>query len=142
MKRPVRLTTYTPLWHCSPCAVSPVEMNLKLDTDKSLKGHTLLLLSPWTPADEWFDRINTEYPGLEVIYHKLEFGGKATATLVPAEEWSRVTILLTGGFLPTRDEAPKLEYVQLLSAGANQITKQPLFLDTDIAFCTANGVHG
>ncbi|KAF3771303.1 hypothetical protein M406DRAFT_240378, partial [Cryphonectria parasitica EP155] len=60
-------------------------------------------------------------------------------------EWKDVTILLTGysrEFLPEKDDVPKLQYVQLSSAGANAIVSDPLYTDTDVAFCTANGVHG
>jgi len=116
-------------------------MNLKQNADGTLKGHSLLLLSPWTPPAEWLDKVRDEYPKLEINYRVVEFGAK-TMESVSSEDWSRVTILLTGSFLPTRERAPRLEYVQLLSAGANQILKNPLFLDTDITFCTANGVHG
>jgi len=115
-------------------------MNLKSKPDETLKGHKLLLLSPWKPSAEWLDRIRDEYPGLEVSYHTIEFGAKTVA--VPDEEWSRVTILLTGSYLPKKNQVPRLQYVQLISAGANQILKNPLFLETDVTFCTANGVHG
>lgn len=109
--------------------------------DKSLKGHKLLILSPWKPPAEYVRKLQEEHPGLEVVHYELAWGGKASGK-VPQEEWKDVTILLTGSSLPSREEAPKLEYVQLMSAGANHILNHPLFLGTEIAFCTANGVHG
>lgn len=119
-------------------------MNLKLTSGKGpgLEGHLLLLLSPFKPPAEWLDSVKSDYPGLEVVYRELAFFGTPGKDVISSEEWGRVTILLTGSYLPPRDVAPKLEYVQLISAGANQILDKPLFLDTDIAFCTANGVHG
>lgn len=64
------------------------------------------------------------------------------------EEWKDVTILLTFTYLPQPKDAPKLQYVQLISAGANHILDHPLFRDgrgdgkEEVQFCTANGVHG
>jgi hypothetical protein len=52
-----------------------------------------------------------------------------------------VTYGMTYNVLPTRELAPKLQYMQLCSAGANHIHRLPLYEETDIAFCTANGVH-
>ena len=111
--------------------------------NRSLKGHKLLLLIPEAPPQEYLDRLHTNFPGLEVVYHRLDWRETKTQTLFPEEEWKDITILLaSGNALPTKDLAPKLQYVQLMSAGANHILKNPLFSDTDIAFCTANGVHG
>jgi len=115
-------------------------MNLKMVPNKSLKGHKLLILSPWKPSAAYLDKLRGEHADLEIVHYALPWGGKIES--VPEEEWQDVTILLSGSSMPSRDQAPKLEYVQLLSAGANQILKNPLFTDTNIAFCTANGVHG
>ena len=35
-----------------------------------------------------------------------------------------------------------MAFVQLSSAGANFLPKMPLFAETEVPFCTANGVHG
>ncbi|KAK1770037.1 D-isomer specific 2-hydroxyacid dehydrogenase [Phialemonium atrogriseum] len=111
--------------------------------NRSLEGHKLLLLIPEAPPQEYLDRLHTNFPGLEVVYHRLDWRETKTQTLFPEEEWKDITILLaSGNALPTKDLAPKLQYVQLMSAGANHVLKNPLFSDTDIAFCTANGVHG
>lgn len=65
------------------------------------------------------------------------------------EEWKDVTILLTFTYLPQPKDAPTLQYVQLISAGANHVLGHPLFRDgrgdgeeEEVVFCTANGVHG
>ncbi|KAK0715957.1 oxidoreductase-like protein [Lasiosphaeris hirsuta] len=105
-----------------------------------VQGHKLAVIMPLIPEPSFFDDLKSEFPDLEIIVHKLEWG--QTAAPFPASEWADVTIILTFNTLPTPEEAPKLEYVQLLSAGANHILDNPLFKDTDITFCTANGVHG
>jgi phosphoglycerate dehydrogenase-like enzyme len=40
------------------------------------------------------------------------------------------------------EQAPKLKYVHLFSAGADRILKHPLFLNTDIKFTNGSGIHG
>lgn len=57
-------------------------------------------------------------------------------------DWSKATVLLTGPLVPAVGQAPNLQLVQLQSAGANYLLDNPLFKDTDVAFSTANGVHG
>lgn len=106
--------------------------------NKTLKGHKLLVALPsFKPSKEEVDELKSRYPGLEV-----QLGSVKDVT---KEEWKDVTILVTGynsEGLPDKDDVPNLEYVQLSSAGANLVVSDPLYKDTDIAFCTANGVHG
>lgn len=111
-----------------------------------LKGHKLLMLvpPPFAPSAEYLAQLKEKYPDLEVFVHSTTWADKTTPT--PSEEsgwrWEDITILVTGSALPDKEKAVKLQYVQLLSAGANHILKNPLFAETDVAFCTANGVHG
>lgn len=106
--------------------------------NKTLKGHKLLVALPsFKPSEEEIDELQSRYSGLEV-----QLGSVKDVT---KEEWKDVTILVTGynrEGLPDKDDVPNLEYVQLSSAGANLVVSDPLYKDTDIAFCTANGVHG
>lgn len=115
---------------------------VQINSNKTLKGHKLLLLIPWEPSSEYLARIQDQFPDLEIATHNHEWASTDAHTGIPDHVWKDVTILLTGSSLPEQKKAPKLEYVQLLSAGANHILKNPLFTDTEIAFCTANGVHG
>jgi hypothetical protein len=88
------------------------------------------------------DQLKTQFPDLEVVSHEMAWGERDTSNIVPGEDWEDITILCAGSGLPDKDQAPKLQYVQLFSAGANHILEHPLFTETDIVFCTANGVHG
>jgi hypothetical protein len=110
--------------------------------NKTLKGHKLLLLSPWPADTQFIAKLRAEFPDLECVVHQLGWAQRAPSADFPDEDWRDVTILLTGSALPAPEKAPKLQYVQLVSAGANHILKNPLFTDTNVAFCTANGVHG
>lgn len=106
--------------------------------NKTLEGQKLLItLGEFSPSTEEIDAVKQKYPDLDV-----QVGQKKDIT---KEEWKDVTILLTTHNregLPDKDDVPNLQYVQLSSAGANLIVTDPLYTDTDVAFCTANGVHG
>jgi len=115
---------------------------LMSEPNRTLKGHKLLILSPMPASQHLIDQIKALFPDLEIAYHQLAWGVRDTSSVVPSGEWKDVTILLTGSGLPEKEQAPKLQYVQLFSAGANHILDHPLFKETDIVFCTANGVHG
>jgi phosphoglycerate dehydrogenase-like enzyme len=60
---------------------------------------------------------------------------------IPADVWQRTEALLTLRALPTLEQAPNLRWVQLYSAGVNQILKQPLYQEKQVTFTTASGVH-
>ncbi|KAF4835142.1 D-2-hydroxyacid dehydrogenase [Colletotrichum tropicale] len=108
----------------------------------TLKGQKLLILSQFKPDEDFYAKLHSQFPDLKVVYHELGFPEKKPGSTFDESEWKDVTILLTGSALPDPEQAPKLQYVQLQSAGANHILKHPLFTDTDAVFATANGVHG
>lgn len=108
----------------------------------TLKGHKILVLTPWDTPQEYLAGLRSRFPDLEVTVHKQQWDVIVYDDPIPESCWDGVTILVTGSCLPTLEQAPKLQFVQLLSAGANFILDKPLFTDTDIAFCTSNGVHG
>ncbi|EPE08570.1 glyoxylate reductase [Ophiostoma piceae UAMH 11346] len=103
----------------------------------------LLITAPRKPTQPWVERIQAKFPGLRVIYRDLQWGQTLPHESLKDDEWANITVLLTTSSLPASAAVvPRLRYVQLFSAGANLIIKQPLFTDTDIVFATANGVHG
>lgn len=111
----------------------------KTPPNRTLQGHKLLVLvlPSWTPPEKDIEQVRNRYPDLVVQVGKMDELTK--------DDWKDVTILLTGysrETLPKKDDVPKLQYVQLSSAGANLVVSDPLFSETDVAFCTANGVHG
>jgi hypothetical protein len=110
-------------------------------SNPTLKGHKLLIAIPMDVPQAFLDAIKAEFSDLDVVHHKLEWGLNITAPF-PDEEWRDVTVLMTFATLPTVEQAPRLQFVQLISAGANHILDKPIFKDTDVKFCTANGVHG
>ncbi|KAK5652887.1 hypothetical protein OQA88_9553 [Cercophora sp. LCS_1] len=114
--------------------------NITTSANETLKGHRLVILMPMEIPTVFLEPIQAKYPDLKIEAHRTEWGSKASP--IPEEDWKDVTILLTFLPFPTPEQAPNLQYVQLISAGANHILDVPLFKDTSIPFCTANGVHG
>lgn len=104
-------------------------------------SEVLLVITPWTPLPEWVASLEKLTPGVEVITHETAMYATELPSEISPETWKRVTVLLTWKLLPTKEQAPNLKYVQLQSAGCNQALGLPIFEETDIAFCTANGVH-
>lgn len=117
-------------------------MRVNVSHNKTLKGHTLLLLLPDDLPAAPLDAIRSRFPELRILARRQPWADADAHARIPDAEWSLVTILVTGSALPLREKAPRLQYVQLISAGANHVLDNPLFTDTDVAFCTANGVHG
>lgn len=111
----------------------------KMPPNKTLEGHKLVVLdtSGWRPSSEELAALKKKYRDLTIQVGKM--------AEITDDDWKDTTALLasfnkTG--LPDKDLVPKLQYVQLSSAGANLVVDHPLYKDTDVAFCTANGVHG
>jgi len=62
---------------------------------------------------------------------------------LPEGIWDDATLLCTFNAFPKAlDLAPKLSFLQLLSAGSNQIQKHPIYTDSEIPIATATGIHG
>lgn len=120
-------------------------MLVKAGPNKTLRGHKLLIIAPWKEPDGLVAKLTAEFPDLQVVYFAQDWHGAPAGLPVsslPAETWKDVTVLLTFSTLPKPEEAPRLAYVQLMSAGINHLVETPLYRDTDVEFCTANGVHG
>lgn len=116
-------------WSATPSSANP-----------TLKGNQLLIITPVPPAPEWVEGVKKQFPDLDIVHSdKNPWGLNVTDEDI---DWKDVTVLLTGPLVPTIEQSPKLQLVQLQSAGANYLLDNPLFKDTDVAFSTANGVHG
>ena len=110
--------------------------------NKELTGHKLVFLAPWVIPKEWIAATKERYPGLEIIDRDFNPWQPGPPDLPDGVDWETVTLLVTGPVLPRPEQTPQLRHVQLLTAGANYALNTPLFKDTEVAFSTANGVHG
>ena len=85
----------------------------------ALDGHKLLWLAVkmMQPSEEWLKRVKAAHPGLEIVLAEQDTW--RNQTLNEDLDWANFTILLTGGVLPTPEQAPKLQLVQVGDAIAN-----------------------
>lgn len=104
-------------------------------------GEVLLVLVPWALSEDYLRQVSSIGSGIRVITHKTSQHDTEVPKDISDETWATVTILLTWRLIPTKEQAPNLHYVQLLSAGCNHVIGLPIFEETNISFCTANGVH-
>lgn len=105
---------------------------------KSSPATTRVLFNPdvtYHPTDAELAAMHAALPGLELI----EAHGKSELSAADLRE---VEILMTDLKVP-RDLSvfPKLKWIQLISAGANQVTKTAI-ADSNILVTTASGLHG
>ena len=65
------------------------------------------------------------------------------ALTCPPELLKRVNVLVTISWLPQKaSEVPNIKFIQFISAGTNHVSNHPIYTDTKIPLCSANGVHG
>lgn len=60
---------------------------------------------------------------------------------VPDSIWAETEILFTGRTLPTPEQAPRLRWIQLASAGFDWAVKQPIGQLPDIDLTSSSGMH-
>ena len=108
----------------------------------------LLCLLPFPEPKEIVNALRKRFPGIEITYYQISFTFdqeilRKELEKVPKSLWHDVTILYTFSSFPDNlSDVPKLELVQLPSAGSNQIQKHPLYTESDVTISTASGIHG
>src|ERR1700755_3528563 len=108
-----------------------------MTVNTTFDGHKLLITTHWQPTQAQLDHLHAQFPGLVIKYHVLRSWADVVVPQHVQDEFKDATILLTGRLLPERSQAPKLAYVQLVSAGLNRITEQPLFAEPKVHFANA-----
>ncbi|KAL5418261.1 hypothetical protein PMIN04_007418 [Paraphaeosphaeria minitans] len=116
------------------------------------RGSGLVLLAvlplPENAAKDTIAEIKEEFPDLEYhyLFQKLEIKKNSPPdghVDVPADLLKRVNVLVTLSWLPAKEsDVPKIKFIQFISAGTNHVAKHPIYTDTKIPLCSANGVHG
>lgn len=90
-----------------------------------------------TQADEaLIQHLREVSPRLNIVHHPAHAPGE-----IPPDAWDDVEVLFTWDVLPDRDVAPRLRWVQVLSAGVDHVVENPLFADGDVTLTTASGIH-
>lgn len=60
---------------------------------------------------------------------------------VPDKLWATTDILYSTGRLPDAEQAPRLRWVQLHSAGVDRLTNHPLLAAENVSVTTSSGIH-
>lgn len=95
----------------------------------------VMVLSTFHFDEQQLDRLRAVSPRLHVVQHTTRQPEE-----VPAELWAEAEVLCTVRAVPEPDRAPRLRWVQLLSAGADHVMDRPMF-DGDVALTTTSGIH-
>lgn len=109
------------------------------------KENVLFLLPVDEPKDS-LAKFRSKYPDYDFTFKTVHFPGQGDDddSAVPTSEFKDVTILVTLFSLPPnpKTDAPLLNFVQLFSAGSNQIQRHPIYTNTDVTISTSSGIHG
>ena len=108
------------------------------------KDH-LLCAVPEPEPTKVIEHLRDKFPEIEITWKQVPFtfDAEALKNSLPQNVWEDISILFTFAAFPEKkDEAPKLDLVQLLSAGSNQIQKHWIWKEKEIDICTASGIHG
>jgi phosphoglycerate dehydrogenase-like enzyme len=83
-------------------------------------------------SDEIMNDIRAVSPRLHVERHYPK---------VPDKVWSTVDIMYSTSQLPEPEQVPRLRWVQLHSAGIDNLRTHPLMLADNVRFTTSSGIH-
>jgi len=106
----------------------------------------VLAVLPW-PKEQCqagIEALQKEFDHLEVQHFYSHFeNGKITVDDIPEGLPAKASYIATLFWLPKdADEIPKTKLIQFFSAGTNHVAKHPIYTDSKIPLCSANGVHG
>lgn len=84
-----------------------------------------------------FDDIEVEY------IQNVHKNGVSESTTIPKDLLTRASYLATLYWLPLQpSDLPNTQLIQFFSAGTNHVAQHPIYTDSKIPLCSANGVHG
>lgn len=105
----------------------------------------ILLTLPFPEPKPQLASLRSKFPKAEFHYHQINHPNDPAGPSeeIPAKIWREVTVLYTLFTFPTKvQDAPNLDLIQLVSAGSNQIQKNPIYTDSDVLISTSSGIHG
>jgi phosphoglycerate dehydrogenase-like enzyme len=112
----------------------------------SKEKELVLAVLPW-PKEQCqpgIDALEKEFSHLRVQHFYSHFeNGNITVDDIPPHLLAQASYIATLFWLPeTPDQIPKTELIQFFSAGTNHVANHPIYTDSKIPLCSANGVHG
>src|SRR5437660_1610459 len=101
-------------------------------TNRHQTSRVVLITAPL--EESWLQRLRSQWPDVQ-----FEHRSTRDKESVPDELWREAEVLYMwfASLLPTPEQAPKLRWVQLYSAGADYLFDHPLF-NTQVTFTTTS----
>ncbi|KAI8940264.1 hypothetical protein NX059_003966 [Plenodomus lindquistii] len=107
------------------------------------KGKELVLCAlPWPEegAQRGIQSLKDAFDDIEVEYY---FTARSRDTVISEDILKRASYLATLFWLPPHpSDIPNTQLIQFFSAGTEQAAQHPIYTDSKIPLCSANGVHG
>jgi phosphoglycerate dehydrogenase-like enzyme len=103
-----------------------------IDMTERLTLITFSIPAHWQPH---LDELMQSYPSLRIVSQKVR-----KTEEISSDIWQQVEILFTFRIFPMPEQAPNLRWIQLYSAGANQIIRHPIYKSRAM-ITTASGSH-
>lgn len=112
----------------------------------SKEKELVLAVLPW-PAEQCkpgIDALEKEFSHLQVQYYYSHYdNGKVIVDDIPPGLPAKASYIATLFWLPkTASDIPATKLIQFFSAGTNHVAQHPVYTDSKIPLCSANGVHG
>ncbi|GAB4568707.1 MAG: D-2-hydroxyacid dehydrogenase [Anaerolineae bacterium] len=100
-----------------------------------MEDRITVLVTP-NVSEQVIQQLQEISPRLNIIHFPAHAPGE-----IPPDVWDEVEVLYTWDVLPPKEVAPRLRWVQVLSAGVDDLVDNPLFAEHDILLTTASGIH-
>ncbi|KAF2093109.1 hypothetical protein NA57DRAFT_49139 [Rhizodiscina lignyota] len=114
-------------------------------TNVDLSGENVLCILPFSEPEEYTNELRESIPGLKLTWidqkvHPLNAWQNDTP--LPPGIFQDVTSLMTLRMLPKPEEAPRLRYVHVYSAGTEHLASTPWFAHPEVVMTSSSGCHG
>ncbi|RMZ66889.1 2-hydroxyacid dehydrogenase [Pyrenophora seminiperda CCB06] len=115
----------------------------ELPTRGTTKEKELVLCTlPW-PEESVARAIKGLKEAFDDVEVKYYCSNGNSESLVPEDVVGRASYMATLSWLPTSPKSiPCTKLIQFFSAGTNHVSNHPIYTDSKIPLCSANGVHG
>ncbi|KAF2132652.1 hypothetical protein P153DRAFT_333110 [Dothidotthia symphoricarpi CBS 119687] len=99
---------------------------------------------PENAAKKGIEKVEEEFEDVEVRYYYSRVEkGRPVQIDIPEDLIHRATYICTLFWLPpTASSIPSIKFIQFFNAGINNVATHPIYTDSTIPLCSANGVHG
>jgi hypothetical protein len=101
----------------------------------------VLIISVWSIPPTLVAEVQSRHPHCNIMSFKVSSWDDFST--VPTAAWAPATVIMAYNLpwqIPLR--SPNLKYVQLVSAASDHMRNHPVYTQSNITICSANGIHG